>query len=72
MHYAGMRNHSDIVRAAGGPEEVALSFGVSRHTVRSWIQRDSIPADQWTAFADRQIASLEELAGAAARKRQAA
>lgn len=61
-----MKTHSEIVRCAGKAEEVASAFGVSVHTVRSWIKRDSIPADKWTAFARAGHASLETLAEAAA------
>lgn len=66
-----MRTHAQIVAAAGKPEEVALRRGVSVHTVRSWIQRDSIPAEHWAGFADDGRATLEELAAAAAAKREA-
>lgn len=64
-----MKSHSDIVRSAGKPEEVALANGVSVHTVRSWIQRNSIPAEVWAWFANERHASLEELAEAAAARR---
>lgn len=36
--------------------------GASVHTVRSWIQRESIPAEHWKLFADNGWGSLEELA----------
>lgn len=64
-----MRTHSQIVAAAGKPEQVALRHGVSIHTVRSWAQRDSIPAEHWAVFADEGDATLEELATAAAARR---
>lgn len=68
-----MATHSDIVKRAGKPEEVAEANKVSVHTVRSWIQRDSIPAEQWAWFAREGHATLEELADiAAARPRKAA
>jgi hypothetical protein len=63
-----MATHSDIVKRAGKPEEVALANGVSVHTVRSWVQRDSIPAEQWAWFARSGHAQLEELAEYAAQK----
>jgi hypothetical protein len=69
MHYGRMRTHAQIVAAAGKPEEVAIRRCVSVHTVRSWVQRDSIPAEHWAAFADEGNASLEELALAAAARR---
>lgn len=56
-----MRDHPDIVRAAG-VEAVADATSASIHTVRSWIQRESIPAEHWKLFADREWATLEELA----------
>lgn len=64
-----MRTHAEIVAGAGRPEDVALRRGVSVHTVRSWMQRDSIPAEHWAGFAGEGLASLEELALAAASKR---
>lgn len=68
MHYRQMLKHSDIVKRAGTPEVVADWRGVSIHTVRSWIQRNSIPADHWLAFVNAGHATLEELAETAARK----
>lgn len=64
-----MTTHSDIVRRAGSAEEVARDHGVSVHTVRSWIQRDSIPSDRWASFVRRQQATLKELAEAAETRR---
>lgn len=56
-----MRDHPEIVKTAG-IEAVAEATGASIHTVRSWIQRESIPAEHWKLFADRGWATLEELA----------
>jgi hypothetical protein len=56
-----MRDHSEIVRTAG-VEAVADATGASIHTVRSWIQRESIPAEHWKLFAEKEWGSLEELA----------
>ena len=64
-----MRTHTDIVRAAGGAEPVAVARAVSIHTVKSWMARDKIPDEHWSAFADAGWASLEELAGYSASKR---
>jgi hypothetical protein len=61
-----MRSHSQIVREAGAPDRVALKRSVSVHTVRSWMQRNSIPAEHWLGFANDGSASLAELAAAAA------
>lgn len=65
-----MRTHSEIVAAAGKPEEVALRHNVSVHTVRSWAQRDSIPAEHWAEFARQEIATTDELAQIAEAKRR--
>jgi hypothetical protein len=56
-----MREHDEIVRMAG-VEAVAEATGASIHTVRSWIQRSSIPAEHWKLFADHGWATLEEMA----------
>jgi hypothetical protein len=56
-----MRDHPDIVKAAG-IEAVAEATNASVHTVRSWIQRESIPAEHWKLFADKEWATLQELA----------
>ena len=61
MHYRRMRDHPEIVRAAG-VEAVAEATGASIHTVRSWVQRESIPAEHWKLFAYKEWATLEELA----------
>lgn len=68
MHYCTMQTHSEIVKRAGAAEEVARARGVSVHTVRSWIKRGSIPAEHWAAFAAEGVATLEQLAAAAARR----
>lgn len=73
MHRCGMRSHSDIVTSAG-IEEIARLRGVSVHTVRSWAQRDGIPAEHWTGLVAAEHATLNELAEYAAanpRKRPA-
>lgn len=62
-----MQTHSEIVKRAGPAEEVARARGVSIHTVRSWIKRDSIPAEHWLGFATTGVATLDDLAAAAAR-----
>jgi hypothetical protein len=56
-----MRDHAEIVKAAG-IEAVADATGASIHTVRSWVQRESIPAEHWKLFADKGWATLDELA----------
>lgn len=62
-----MRTHSEIVNAAGA-DRLATLRRVSLHTARSWAQRDSIPAEHWSDIVKADLASLEELADAAALK----
>lgn len=57
-----MRDHATIVREAGAVEDVAKARGISPHTVRSWIHRNRIPAEQWAAFAANGWATTDELA----------
>jgi len=68
-----MRTHAAIIKDAGGVRAFHDALGLTGkvHTVGSWRQRDSIPADHWKAIADLRFATLEELAEAAA-TRQAA
>jgi len=65
LHRQGMRTHFDIIEPSR-VDEIALSTGKSVHTVRSWRQRNSIPADVWAKLSEMGIATLEELALAAA------
>ncbi|MGV3580021.1 hypothetical protein [Brevundimonas sp.] len=68
-----MRTHAEIIADAGGPSQVLLrlTLSASIHTVRSWVQRNSIPAEHWAAFAAGGLATLEELATGAAQRRSA-
>jgi hypothetical protein len=67
MHHCGMRTHTEIVNAAGADRLAGLRR-VSLHTARSWAQRDSIPSEHWADIAQAKLATLEELAAAAAMK----
>lgn len=67
-----MLTHADIIKRAGSVDQIADWRGVSIHTVRSWIARDKIPDEHWSAFAERKHATLKELADYSAAKRQAA
>jgi hypothetical protein len=67
MHNGRMRTHADIIRDAG-PAPVADLTGVSIHTVRSWVQRDSIPSEYWSALVRAEHAKPDELIEAAAKK----
>lgn len=57
-----MRDHSTIVRDAGVAEIVAKLGVESEHTVRAWMGRNRIPAEQWAPMAEAGFATLEELA----------
>ena len=70
MHPLTMHTYSTIVRAAGKPEKLALALGVSIHTVRSWIQRGSVPKNQWPAFVNKGWATFDELLQAEMRSAQ--
>lgn len=65
MHNTIMQTHPDIIRKAGTPEAVAAKLGVSVHTVRSWLQRERIPVDRWSDFADAGHATIAELLASA-------
>jgi uncharacterized protein YjcR len=67
-----MRTHADIVCAAGKPEDIAERRGVSAHTVRSWIQRDSIPPEHWAGFVIAGWAGMDELVSARKPRKRAA
>lgn len=69
---SAMRTHKMIIAEAGGPTAVHERLGLAAHeihAVRSWSQREKIPPEHWTAFVDAGIATLEELAEAAAARR---
>jgi len=51
---------------------MAVGGRVSIHTVRSWMQRDSIPPEHWLALADAGLTTLDELALAARRASEGA
>lgn len=73
-----MRTHASIIRDAGGAHAVARMLlpatGVAEATlqsrVRGWVLSSSIPGEYWSACAELGVAGLEELAAAAALKRQ--
>jgi len=66
-----MTHHRDIIKRAGA-EAIRTALGLeSINTVRAWMQRNSIPAEHWAALAKADMATLEELAEAAATSRAA-
>jgi len=65
----GMRSHTDIIAAAGGPSRLARALRAPSGRAHQWKRLDSIPPRYWPDLARRGLASLEELAAAAARRR---
>jgi hypothetical protein len=65
-HILGMTTHSQIIDRAGGYRRVAEVLGESVERVRFWRLRNSVPAASWLSMVNKGIASLEELAVAAA------
>lgn len=63
-----MRTHQQIIIDAKGPAAVARIIGAASGTVKQWRRTDSIPAPYWQAFAHHELATLNELAAAAARR----
>lgn len=73
MHFAHlltMRTHSEIIENFGGYNSLAKVMDENTSTVRSWWLRNSIPSEHWQQISDANIASLEELAAAAAHKKE--
>ncbi len=64
-----MKTHTEVIKPQDAPK-LADRLGVSVHTVLSWRQRNSIPAEHWKALDEDGVATLGELAEAAAAKRQ--
>lgn len=67
-----MRTHSKIIDDAGGYQAVAAKLSEPVARVRFWQRRDSIPAEAWKKFSDKRVASLKELAEAAATRQRTA
>lgn len=65
-----MRSHSEIIRSATA-QTVSELTDTSIHTVRSWVQRDSIPSEYWAALIAAGHCGADELIDAAAAKRAA-
>jgi hypothetical protein len=67
-----MRTHSTIIHESGGVAAFARKLGLYSRvaTVQSWWQRDSIPCEYWLLIDQLDLASLAELAFAAAHRRR--
>jgi hypothetical protein len=63
-------SHRMIIERAGGPAALGRSIQVDSNTVKSWKRLDSIPSAYWQAIALADIATLEEMAFAAAESRK--
>jgi len=65
-----MRSHSEIIKEATVAKIKAtlagLGFEIARVTVQQWATRSSIPAPYWRAISNAGLATLDELATAAA------
>jgi hypothetical protein len=65
------RSHRDVIAVAGGPSRLARMLKCPAGRAHQWKRADSIPPRYWAAIVLRGHASLEELAGAAARRTRA-
>lgn len=61
-----MRTHLQIIQDEGGYQAVATKVDRPKSQVRFWERRGTLPPEHWKAIADAGIATLEELAEAAA------
>lgn len=69
MHSARvMRTHHQIICDAGGYKPLAEKLEQPAGRVRFWERRKAIPPEQWKAVSEAGIASLDELATAAAER----
>lgn len=62
------RSHRDVIALAGGPSRLARTLKCPAGRAHQWKRSDSIPPRYWAAIVLRGYASLEDLAGAAARR----
>lgn len=67
MHNSGMRTHTEIIRTVGEAEIAALT-GAPSLTVRSWMQRNSIPSKHWELLVSNGHCTADELMAAAAKR----
>lgn len=72
-----MRTHADIIRDANGPHAVARLLGTVieadaatlESRARAWNLNKSIPGEYWPLIASLGLATLAELAAAAAARK---
>lgn len=60
-------SHTAIIARNGGPAAIGRLIGVDPNTTKAWKRLDSIPAAHWQSLANAGVATLDELAAAAAR-----
>lgn len=69
-----MRTHRQIIQKHGASRLVrdlqGVGVRVNVTTPQRWADRDSIPGEYWATLADLEVATLDELAAAAASRRQ--
>ena len=67
MHNGRMRSHTEIIRSVG-EAAIADLTGAPILTVRSWVQRDSIPSKHWGALVSGKHCTADELMAFAAKR----
>lgn len=60
-----MRNHQQIIDAAGGITKLAETLALDPNTVKAWRKGNSIPGRYWAEIEDAGFASVRELADSA-------
>jgi len=63
-----LASHQRIIERAGGPTAFARAIGADPNTVKAWKRTNSIPAPHWQAISVAELATLSELANAAAQR----
>lgn len=68
--HIAMTVHADILKRFAGPADFARSVGMTAGAAKQAIRRGSIAPEYWQAVAATGKADLEELAEAAAARKQ--
>lgn len=66
-----MRTHIQIIEDAGGYKQLAIHLHQKPERLRFWARRKAIPPEEWVTVAEAGVATLDELAQAAAARRAA-
>ena len=67
MHNSAMRSHTEIIRSVG-EGAIADLTGAPIFTVRSWMQRGSIPSKHWVVLVNEKHCTADELMADAAKR----